>query len=55
MSKPLRSILDVPMRCPVCGFRFPLGAGAPAVDNGSGIGCPICFAVASEDKDGKRA
>jgi hypothetical protein len=47
----LPSILDVPMLCPVCGFRFTVGQGFPDVDGDGGIGCPICFAVAKEAYD----
>lgn len=34
----------------MCGFRFTVGDGYPDVDGDGGIGCPICFAVAMDDK-----
>ena len=46
----LESILDVKLKCPVCGFRFTVGMAFPDVDGDGALGCPICFAVIEKDK-----
>jgi hypothetical protein len=44
------SILDVPMKCELCGTVTRLGDCAPSVNDGSRFGCPIedCGGMCSE-------
>jgi hypothetical protein len=39
-------VLNVPMRCPKCGWTWTLKDCEPDVDGDGGMGCPKCRAVA---------
>jgi len=45
----LKSILDVKLKCPVCGFEFTIGNAFPDVDGDGSLGCPICFTVTEKE------
>ena len=47
----LGSILDVPMKCELCGTVTRLGDCEPDVDGDGSLGCPLpdCGGIAKED------
>lgn len=40
-SEPLKSILDVPMFCPLCGSTTTAGEAKPDADGDGSLGCPV--------------
>ena len=39
----LRSILDVKVKCPACGWSGTVGDAEPDVDGDGSLGCPKCL------------
>ena len=46
----MTSIDDVPMVCPLCGWRGPLGEAGPAANREGEYGCPVvdCGGIVKE-------